>query len=54
VRCLPCRVGETKCGIVVPGRTHYPEDIVEIVAPVGLRETLGIGDGDELEVEVEK
>ncbi len=54
VRCLPCRVGETPCGIVVPGRTHYPEDIVEIVAPVGLREKLGIKDGDEVDVEVEK
>lgn len=54
VRCLPCRIGETQCGIIVPGRTHYPEDIVEIVAPVGLREAAGIKDGDEIEVEVEK
>ncbi|MCQ8893287.1 MAG: DUF120 domain-containing protein [Methanolinea sp.] len=54
VRCLPCRMGETPCGIIVPGRTHYPEDIVEIVAPVGLRDTYGIRDGDGVEVEVEK
>jgi len=53
-RCLPCRIGDVRCGIVVPGRTHYPEDIVEIVAPVGLREALGLRDGDELAVEVEK
>jgi riboflavin kinase len=54
VRCIPCRIGEIKCGIVVPGRTHYPEDVLEIVAPVGLRDALGISDGDTVEVEVEK
>lgn len=53
-RCLPCRVRGVGCAIVVPGRTHYPADILEIVAAIGLREALGIVDGDEIEVEVEK
>ncbi len=53
VRCIPCRIGDIRCGIVVPGRTHYPEDIVELVAPVGLREELGLKDGDMVTVEVD-
>jgi riboflavin kinase len=51
-RCLPCRIDGHPCGIVVPGRTHYPEDIVELVSPVGLREALGVADNDEVMVEV--
>lgn len=51
-RCLPCRIDGHPCGIVVPGRTHYPEDIVELVSPVGLREALGVTDNDEVIVEV--
>jgi riboflavin kinase len=38
---------------VVPGRTHYPEDIVELVAPVGLRAALGLKDNDIVTVEVD-
>jgi riboflavin kinase len=53
VRCIPCQVGGIAGGIVVPGRTHYPEDIVEIVSPVGLREALHVGDGDPVTVEVQ-
>ena len=52
VKCLSCRIEEIPCGIVVPGRTHYPEDVLEIVAPVGIRDTLGVTDGDEVRVEV--
>jgi riboflavin kinase, archaea type len=51
-RCFPCRIAEWPCGIVVPGRTHYPDDIVEVVAPVPLRENLGIKDMDMVTVEV--
>jgi len=39
--------------ILVPGRTHYPEDIVELVAPVGLRTALGLKDNDIVTVEVD-
>jgi riboflavin kinase len=51
-RCLPCRFRETPCGIVIPGRSHYPDDILEIIAPVSLRETYGLGDSDMVTVEV--
>ncbi len=51
-RCLPCRIDSYPCGIVVPGRTHYPEDIVEVIAPVELRTTLGLKDHDMVRIEV--
>jgi len=51
-RCLPCRIGDISCGIVVPGRTHYPEDIIEVIAPIALRRRLGVGDTDSVSVEV--
>ena len=38
--------------IVVPGRSHYPEDIVEVIAAVGLRDALGVKENDRVSVEV--
>ncbi|HWQ64843.1 MAG TPA: DUF120 domain-containing protein [Methanospirillum sp.] len=52
VRCLPCLIGNIPCGIVVPGRSHYPDALVEVVAPVGLRRELNLKDGDEVMIEV--
>lgn len=51
-RCIPCRIGNIACGIVVPGRTHYPDDIIEVIAPVALRRKLGVEDSDSVTVEV--
>jgi len=52
VRCLPCMIGDIPCGIVVPGRSHYPDALVEIIAPVGLRRELHLNDGQEVVIEV--
>jgi riboflavin kinase len=52
VRCLPCRINDIPCGIVVPNRTHYPEDIIEVIAAVGLRDALGRKENDTVNVEV--
>ncbi|MEI6840024.1 MAG: DUF120 domain-containing protein [Methanomicrobiales archaeon] len=52
-KCLPCHIGTIPCGIVMPGRTHYPEDIIEVIAPVALRRKLGVEDTDTVTVEVE-
>jgi len=51
-RALPCRIHEIPCAIVVPARSHYPEDIIEVIAETGLRNALGVEDGDSLEVEI--
>lgn len=45
-RCLPCTIENHPCAIIVPGRTHYPEDVVEILSPVHLRKVLRIKAGD--------
>jgi riboflavin kinase len=51
-RCLPCRIGITPCGIIIPGRSHYPDDVLEIIAPVSLRDTYHLADADEVKIEV--
>jgi len=51
-RCIPCRIGTIRCGIVVPGRTHYPDDLIEVIAPTALRRKLGVEDNDSINVEV--
>ena len=51
-RCIPCRIDNIPCAIVVPDRTHYPEDIIEVISGVPLRGTLGLSDNDSVEVEI--
>ncbi|HJJ92769.1 MAG TPA: DUF120 domain-containing protein [Methanocorpusculum sp.] len=51
-RCIPCRIENIPSAIVVPGRTHYPEDIIEIISGIPLRKTLGLSDNDNVEVEI--
>lgn len=52
VKCLPCFIRDVPCGIIIPGRTHYPEELLEIVSPEGLRKRFSLKDGDEVAVEV--
>ncbi len=52
VKAFACRIGGIKGAVVIPKRTHYPKDIMEIIAPVKLREALNLKDGDFVEVEV--
>ncbi|KLK88577.1 riboflavin kinase [Methanoculleus sediminis] len=51
-RVLPCRIRGQKCAIVVPSRTHYPEDIIEVIAGCELRKALNLNDNDTIEVEI--
>ncbi len=51
-RALPCRIGDLPCAIVVPGRSHYPDDVIEVISPVELRTALVLSDGDLVTVEV--
>jgi len=51
-RCIPCRISDITCSIIVPGRTHYPDDVIEVIAPVALRRVLGLEDNDTVTVEV--
>jgi len=51
-RTLACRIGDIPCAIVVPGRSHYPDDVIEVISPVELRSVLDLSDGDLVTVEV--
>ena len=42
-----------KGAIVVPMVPGYPEDQLEIIAAIGLRDALAVGDGDEVVVKIE-
>ncbi len=52
--CFNIRIKDINGAVIVPERTHYPEDIIEIIAPVNLRKHLNIRDGSIVEVEVVK
>ncbi|MGB9959550.1 MAG: DUF120 domain-containing protein [Candidatus Bathyarchaeales archaeon] len=41
-----------ECAIVLPEVKGYPEDVIELIAPVNLREKMKLKDGDILEVVV--
>jgi riboflavin kinase len=40
--------------VIVPVRTHHDEAQLEVIAPVKLRDELGLDDGEEVEVRVEE
>ncbi|MEA3487686.1 MAG: DUF120 domain-containing protein [Euryarchaeota archaeon] len=52
-KCFTCKIlcdraEGIKSAIILPDRTHYPEDVVEIISPVYLRCELKLIDGDEI------
>ena len=51
-RLLKARVRGTLCGIIIPYMADYPQDVLEVVSSVNLREKLCLSDGSWLEVEV--
>ncbi len=54
-RCYPIRINRCWPGaIVYPEVSGYPDDQIEIIAALPLRERLGLEDGDRLEVAVNK
>lgn len=49
VTCYPAEMKDIKCAVIQPRRTHY-SNTIEIIAPVNLRKTLNLKDGDIVEV----
>jgi riboflavin kinase len=45
-------IGTMECTIVVPEVAGYPKELLELIAPVNLREALRLEDGDEVMVTV--
>ncbi|MEM0214863.1 MAG: winged helix-turn-helix domain-containing protein/riboflavin kinase [Archaeoglobaceae archaeon] len=52
VKAFKCRVNDLNAFIVIPQRTHYPGDVLEIISDKKLRDVLNLKDGDSVEVEV--
>jgi len=52
--CYPIRVEGIEAAVIVPERTHYPSDLIEIIAPVKLRDALKLKDGDRIVTQVKK
>ena len=48
-KCFKGQIDGVECALVLIERTHYGDDVVEIVAPVKLRDTLKLTDGDVVE-----
>lgn len=52
-KCLKACINKKIEGaVVVPDVSYYPNDVFEVLAPVNLRKTLGLMDGDEIEVTI--
>jgi catechol 2,3-dioxygenase-like lactoylglutathione lyase family enzyme len=52
-RCYRVRLdGRIDAAIVLPEADGYPEGKLELIAPIGLRDALGKGEGDEVSLEV--
>lgn len=45
-------IDSVSCGVVIPQVEGYPDDELEVVADVNLRQRLGLSDGDRVEVTV--
>ena len=58
-KCLPVTIGLIRAAIIIPQAEHFtnqihPQDVIEIVAPVNIKERLSVEDGDELTLEVDE
>jgi riboflavin kinase len=47
-----CLMGTVVCGVIIPDVAGYPEDVIELVASVNLRERLQLSDGDLVDVKI--
>lgn len=57
-KCFPALIGSVRGAIIVPQAEHFtdevhPQEVIEIIAPANIKETLLAKDGDEIWVELE-
>jgi len=52
--CYKVKVMGIEAAIVRPERSSYPQDLVEVIAPIRLRSSLGLADGDEVMLRLEE
>ncbi len=52
IKCFPCMVSGTSGAVIIPERSHYGFDTLEVISPHNLRRRLKLTDGDEVNVQV--
>jgi len=52
-KCYSAQVEGIRSAVIIPDRSHYPDDLLEIIAPVNMRKTLGLKDGDKIKIVVD-
>ncbi|MCL0095773.1 CTP-dependent riboflavin kinase [Dehalococcoidia bacterium] len=57
-KCFPVSIGSLRGAIIMPEAEHFTDklhgqEVIEIMAPVNIKETLLVKDGDEIWVELE-
>ncbi|MFH1470149.1 MAG: DUF120 domain-containing protein [Candidatus Micrarchaeota archaeon] len=53
IKCFPCIVQKRVKGFVIlPSRSHYGLDIIEVISKFNLRKKLGLKDGDSVEISI--
>jgi len=53
-KCFRCVVNRKERGaVIIPMRSHYGTDVIEVIAPVSLRKRLGLKNGSRVSVDVE-
>ena len=45
-------IDNVRCAVVIPKTADYPRDIIEVIAPINLREKLELRDGDCVEIKI--
>jgi len=54
-KCFKCLVnGKQKGAVIIPLRSHYGSNVLEIIAPINLRQKFHLKDGSRIWVDVEK
>ncbi|MGP8336675.1 MAG: winged helix-turn-helix domain-containing protein/riboflavin kinase [Methanosarcinaceae archaeon] len=51
-KCYPVQIEGLDGAVIIPDRSHYPDDLLEIISPVNLRKTLRLKDGDKIKIVV--
>ncbi len=52
-RCFKALImGEVNGAVVIPDVSRYPSNVLEVIAPINLREKFNLNDGDEIDLEV--
>jgi riboflavin kinase len=52
LKCFPCRINGVWGAVVIPERSHYGSDTLEVISRHNLRKKLNLKDGDDVNVEV--